>query len=137
MPRWTRYETFSGKRPRDRLLEQWGEYPEEEGQYDIHKYYYGQHTSRNIQPQLCSVLVIGQRQYSSYQQYAHPEATHKGSQGYQGHPKEESTAPYEESIHNKKTTKEKINSRPPPAALGDLLDQTMPHTPHMMHYKDT
>ncbi len=56
--------------------------------------------------------MIGQRQYSSYQQHADPEADHKGSQGYQGHPKEEATAPYEESIRHKETTKEKRDSRP-------------------------
>jgi hypothetical protein len=76
------------------------------------------------------VLVIGQRQYSSYQQHADSEANHKGSHGYQGHPKEEAPAPYEESIRHKETTKEKIDSRPPSATLGDLLDPPMPHTPH-------
>jgi hypothetical protein len=58
------------------------------------------------------VLVIGQRQYSSYQQHADPEADHKGSHGYQGHPKEKAPAPYEESIRHKETTKEKMDSRP-------------------------
>jgi hypothetical protein len=57
------------------------------------------------------VLVIGQRQYSSYQQHADSEANHKGSHGYQGHPKEEAPAPYEESIRHKETTKEKIAAR--------------------------
>jgi membrane protease YdiL (CAAX protease family) len=34
-PRSTQYETPSGERPRDRLLEERGDYPKEEGQYDI------------------------------------------------------------------------------------------------------
>lgn len=81
------------------------------------------------------MLVIGQRQYSSTKQHADSKANHKGSHGYQGHTKEP-TAPYEESVRHKKTTKEKIKSRPPPTALGNLPHQTMPHMPHMYH-KDT
>ncbi len=73
------------------------------------------------------MLVIGQRQYSSYQQHAEPEANHKGSHGYQGHPKEEAPAPYEESIRHKETTKEKIIALPRTARTSVMVEAPVTH----------
>ncbi len=82
--------------------------------------------------------MVRQRQYSSNHQHAHSQDDHKESHGYQGYLKREGTAPYEEeSIRYKKATKEEKTSRPPPATLGNPLDQAVPCTLHMKYYKDT